>query len=130
MSDVQPPGQPKQKSKKSGLGIVIFALVATVVIIGLAFGPDFLADMETREILETGVAAEAEVLDYYDTGNRYNSNPEVRVTLQVRPRDGEPFRAVVNTVLSPVSLAKKPVGSTVHVKYDPNDRSRVAMLPF
>jgi len=130
MSDVKPPQPPKQKSKKNSIGLAVFIVLATAVPIGIGFGPGYCADMETREILETGVSAEAEVLDYHDTGNRYNSNPEVLVTLEVRPRDGEPFRATVNTVLSPVSLATKPVGSTVMVKYDPNDTTRVALFPF
>jgi hypothetical protein len=132
LSELQPPPQQasRGKSGRAKLGLALVIILVTVVPVGIAFGPAFCADMEARDILENGVSAQARVIDYYDTGNRYNHNPEVVVTLEVQPAGGQPYRAEVNTVLSAVELAKKPVGSMVNVKYDPADHSRVALFPW
>lgn len=93
------------------------------------FGPVIMDDMETDRILETGIPATARVIDLADTGNRFNGNPEVEISLEVTPTEGEPFETVAKTVMSAVELREFQPGMIVHVKYDQQDRSKVAVVP-
>jgi hypothetical protein len=83
----------------------------------------------TQRTLESGTAAKARVLRLRDTGGRLNANPSVEFELQVEPADGPPFVATTRAIISTVELPRFQVGATVDVRYDPADRSSVAIVP-
>ena len=81
------------------------------------------------ELLRTGVPAQAKVVAVVDertTGSIVRS----RLNLRVEPSEGDNFEVQVrHTFQSLAARAKVKVGSTVPVRYDPNDHTRVVLVP-
>jgi hypothetical protein len=76
-----------------------------------------------RDILANGIQARAVITEIHDTGVSINNNPRVKLTLQVQP-DGElPFEAMKKMTASRLSIPD--IGTTIWVRYDPNDKSKV-----
>jgi len=115
----------KRKSQRWVLPTIGFIIALSL---GISFGPGLLRDMRETRITENGVRAQAVIVDLVDTGNRYNSNPEVQVILEVRPDDGKPFRASATKVLTPVALQRYGPGTEVLVMYDPGEPERAVLL--
>jgi hypothetical protein len=67
-------------------------------------------------------------LSIQDTGKRQERHPEVRITLEVQPEGGAPYRAEVVTTVSVNNLANITPGSKVTVKYDPRNPGDVALI--
>lgn len=70
----------------------------------------------------------AKVIKLEDTGNRFNDNPEVEVTLDVVLPSGSTYRVVDTKVISVVDLAQFRVGDTVDIKYDKKDSTHVVII--
>jgi hypothetical protein len=115
----------EKKSQRWILPTIGFILALSF---GISFGPELLDDWREKRIRESGVKAPAVIVDLVDTGNRSNSNPEVRLILEVRPEDGKPFPATATKVLTPVALQKHGPGTEVFVMYDPEDPERAVLL--
>ena len=96
--------------------------------LGLAFGPMLVADRRNARILREGVPAKARVTNIVPTGNFHNEQPEVLISLEVRPDTGEPFDAKVATYMSPVYLPRFQPGLTVDVRFDRKKREDVALV--
>ena len=123
----QQPMTPEQKRKDKWIGVFV-----AVVILGVVFGtwiiPDYLEYREEQRILEEGTAATAVIRDIRETGNMYNHKPEVELTLEIARPDGTTFTGRALSVFSAVQAVKYPTGTTVHVKYDPADQSKVVFI--
>jgi hypothetical protein len=79
-----------------------------------------------QEVNANGVAADAVILSFTLTGVEVNSaGPLATVTLKVMPAGEAPFDASLTAPFTRSGLHKYQAGKQVHVKYDPNDRSRV-----
>jgi len=78
-------------------------------------------------LLKTGTPAPAVIVDVQDTGVTINDNPQARLTLQVSPAGRPPFQAVVTTIVGRFQVGLLVPGSSVQVRYDPNDPSKVAI---
>lgn len=117
------------KQPKMSLATIIVIAVVSVLVLGTvaALGPDVLRHFKNQGVLKEGIPATAVIKDLKDTGNRYNNNPQVVMTLEVTPKDGKPYTAQLITVVSVVDLARLQPGSVVNVKYDPKQPTRVAL---
>jgi len=86
---------------------------------------------EAKRIRRVGQAADARVLEIWDTGITVNDDPVVGLEVEVRPSpptEGAPFRAVIpKSRISRLDVPRVQPGETVAVRYDPNDPSRVAL---
>ena len=82
------------------LVISALALVATVVIMALVFGPVLLDSFRARQVLASGVPALARITGLKDTGTRVNYQPMIAIQLDVMPKDHPPFTAVADRVLT------------------------------
>jgi hypothetical protein len=80
------------------------------------------------EILRDGTPAKARVADIRPTGNMFNDQPEVTISMQVQPAAGEPFSAKVVTFMSPVYLPRFQPGALVDVRFDPKKPNDVALV--
>jgi len=120
--------EPQKKSRKSGarLAVVIIAVIAVVV--GIGFGPDILQQFREDKIMDSGMSATGQILDVVDTGNRYNSNPQVEILLEITDSSGKTWQARTRKILSPVDLVSYQTGAEVRVMYDPEDPSSVLIL--
>ncbi len=106
---------------------------------GMAAGPDMAQAMQmqqallaTEQVLQAvrsmGIAAQATVLTALDMGVRVGDNGSMmKFSLQVQPTDRPPFRAETQAAVSDASRLKYAAGSTIWVKFNPNDPSQVAL---
>lgn len=86
-------------------------------------------DRRIEEHLRTsGVAARATVTTVRDLGIDVNVNPLLTLDLRVTPPDAQPFDAEVSVNPSRLQMHLFQPGSTVRVRYDPRDPSRLALV--
>lgn len=83
-----------------------------------------------RALLAAGEPAQAVILAAHDTGVTVNDSPRVRLTLEIRPAQGAPYRATTTTLVGRLQVGMLVPGTPVRVKYDPADPSRVAVESF
>ncbi len=83
----------------------------------------------TQRTFQTGMPASAKVLSLRDTGGRLNSNPAIEFQLEVQPPDGHSYTATTRAIISTVDLPRFQPGARISVKFDPSDRSSVAIVP-
>ena len=108
--------------------MIIFSACLGILLLLVFFVPTFLRDREERRILRDGVATTARVKDIRPTGDLHNDQPEVRIIVEVTAEAGEPFEAEITTFMSPVYLPRFQPGAVVEVRFDPNDRRKVALV--
>jgi len=74
------------------------------------------------QLVRSGIAAPARIVDVTDTGTTLNDDPRVKITLKVEPPDGAaPFELVRKMLVSRVNVPR--AGERVTVYYDPDDPS-------
>jgi hypothetical protein len=113
-------GNPRNVALGFGILVVVFAVI---------MGRDYLQDRRESQLIETGVAAKATVVNIIDTSSRSGHDPVCRVILSVKPEGQAAFQAETEMVLSAVDLANRfKVGSVVQVKFDPEDRSKLVVI--
>ena len=117
----------KNPSMTLALIIVLVVGLIALIVIGAVMGPDLLRHFRNQHILKAGIPATAVIKAVEDTGNRYNNNPQVKLTLEVTPENGKPYQAEVVTVISVVAVSTLKPGATVHVKYDPEQPTHVTL---
>lgn len=126
----RPAKTPGSEEPGQDVGAVLpLAVVAIAfIIMGLAFGPMILADRRNARILREGVPAKARVTKIVPTGNYHNEQPEVLISLEVTPNEGEPFASKVETYMSPVYLPRFQPGFIVDVRFDAARREDIALV--
>lgn len=82
----------------------------------------------TSELQQIGVPAQAEVLTIEDTHEAINDNPIVRLVVEVRPADRQPYQATVDRlVVTWLQAFQVQPGKIIAVRYDPRDPSHVGV---
>jgi hypothetical protein len=107
------------------MGSIIAAIF--IIVFGWLYISFFRGLGGSKKILETGLPAQATILEVRDTGVTVNNNPQIKLILQVTPSTGIPYQAEVKLLISRLETYKYQPGMTLPVKYDPNDTSRVAI---
>ena len=74
-----------------------------------------------------GRRAVATVVDVADTGASENGERVVRLTLNVRPQHGEPYRVTHETPVPAAELAGLTEGTPLPVRVDPTDQTQLVM---
>lgn len=83
---------------------------------------------DSRELQKTGIAAEARIVAIWDTGITVNNDPVIGMQVEVRPAEGEPWRATIRkSLISRLDVPYFQPGQIVKVRFDPHDRSRVGL---
>ena len=95
-----------------------------------AFGSTFKGLASNRNVLQTGVSAPAVILSVQDTGVTMNDNPQARIRLRVMPMGGDAFEAEVTQIVGRFQVAMLAPNASVMVKYDPNDKTKVAIETY
>ncbi|MFN8401662.1 MAG: hypothetical protein U0X74_16745 [Anaerolineales bacterium] len=113
-----------------GCLITIVALAGTGFLIYKVFGSTFKSMSTNRNVLQTGVSAPAVILSVQDTGVTMNENPQARIRLRVMPMGGEAFEAEVTQIIGRFQVAMVVPNGSAMVKYDPNDKTKVAIESF
>jgi hypothetical protein len=81
-----------------------------------------------EELARAGVSATATVNHFEGTGTFYNHRPEMNLWLTVRPEGGAAFDAEASWAFSIKDAQDYRVGAKVRVRFDPEDRQRVAVV--
>jgi len=115
-----PPG-----AKWLAIGLVLAVVLG---ILALTVGPWAWKGWRELQVLKHGTDATAKLLKIEDTGDRYNDNPVVQLSVEVYPEGREPYRATIETALSAVDLKNYNVGEQIRVRYDPEDPKQVALV--
>lgn len=110
--------------------IIVISLVITLVVLFFVFR--LISGMmkgakQTRQLLATGVPAQARILQIGETGMYVNNNPAVDILLEVHPQDRPPYQVQTRMVVSLIRLSAIQPGNVVPVKYDPADPTKVAI---
>ncbi len=82
---------------------------------------------QAKELQETGEAAEATILEIWDTGWTVNEDPVVGFTLEVRRAGMPAYQAKTKLIVSRVQVAAFRPGAVVPVLVDPKDPSKVSL---
>lgn len=85
-------------------------------------------ESQARALQQTGLPAPATILRIWDTGITLNDDPVIGMEVEVRPEEGDPFRAVIpKSRISRIAIPQFQPGKEIAVRYDPQDRSQVAL---
>ncbi|HYU31438.1 MAG TPA: hypothetical protein VEW48_04695 [Thermoanaerobaculia bacterium] len=83
---------------------------------------------DSKALQESGVAAEALIVAIWDTGITVNNDPVIGMQVEVRPAEGEPWRATIRkSLISRLDIPRFQPGQVVNVRFDPHNRSRVGL---
>ncbi len=80
-----------------------------------------------REILQSGIPAQATIRQVWQTGTFVNYNPQIGLQLEVMPPNGAPYMTQVNAVVPMVNIPQFQPGVVVPVKIHPTDPSKVEL---
>ena len=83
---------------------------------------------EVKALQSTGTAAQAAILNVWDTRMTVNDDPVIGLEVLVYPADGQPWRATIEkSLISRLDVPRFQPGQTIPVRYDPQNPSRVAV---
>ncbi|RJP32782.1 MAG: DUF3592 domain-containing protein [Actinobacteria bacterium] len=105
-------------------GIIFSVIVIAVIYFScrVAFG----SIIRREALMKNGVQAEATIVDVDDTGMTVNEiYPVIRFTLEVRPPEGEPFRAESKELINRMDIPTFQPGAIVPVLYDPRNPKNI-----
>lgn len=107
------------------------ALVAFVTLLGTqgcgSLVDGFSGRKEACAILAIGTPASGRIVKLVDTGTTINDDPVVEFVLEVTTTGGEIYEARTKGLVSRLDVPAVQPGRVVPVKFDPADRTRVAM---
>ncbi len=109
--------------------LAAFFVALFAAIVAFTYGGSLLRDLRERRLLTDGLAAPAQVTAVVPTGNFFNNQPEMRISLDVRPPQGEPFAADVIRVVGIADMPRLAPGQAVTVRYSAEPPRHVAIAP-
>lgn len=116
-----------------GTGAILLAFAVSVVFVTCAYVVlQYLPGHKVRRALRNGLPARARLVSLEMTGEQSTTRDgmydRVRCELEVRPRGEEPYRARVLQFLTARYLEDLKPGDVVQVRYDPSQRTAVAII--
>jgi hypothetical protein len=83
---------------------------------------------EAKALQSMGTAAQATILEIWDTGTTVNDDPVIGLEVLVYPAEGQAWRATIaRSLISRLDVPRFQPGQTIPVRYDPQSPSRVAL---
>lgn len=112
--------------KKHVSGWIVFWMIMIAAVV-FTFYSIFWPEHQREQLIRYGLPGTAVILNADPTGNIYNSQPEIRLRLRVTPADGSSYEAETEMIINPIYVPQFQPGKTVKIKYDREDRSKVAI---
>lgn len=109
----------KTNPKFFWISFLIFLLVEFIFVYFIFILPT----LKGNAALNSGVSAPAKIISVKATGNKFNYNPEVKMTLDIQPIGATPYTVEKTLVINPVDIPKYTVGATITALLDPNDKN-------
>ncbi len=110
---------------KSSAGTVWVAALV-IGLLAVVLGPPLYKDMRAASIREHGNVHTGSVVSLVDTGDRFNQDPVVLVTVEVE-LGGQKVRGEIEDCISAVHLPRFQPGQQVQVWLDPADPTQMAL---
>jgi hypothetical protein len=107
-------------------GLIIIPVIVLISL--LVMIPFFRVFFPLR--IKNGVKSRSRVLEVHDTGVTINDNPQVRVKLELRTREGTQMEVEAKTIVSRLNVANVQPGVFANVIYDPLKPQRVLIESF
>lgn len=119
-----------------GHGSVTLATLLSVgigtLLMGLTFiGSSAIAVEQERvkaQVLATGLAGTATIVDVKPTGISFNDEPQCKITVNVSLPERLIYQATIKEVISPARLARYKVDAVFPCRVKPHDLSRVVLI--
>ncbi|HEY8563802.1 MAG TPA: hypothetical protein VIL74_25710 [Pyrinomonadaceae bacterium] len=118
-----------QTAKTTPLLVFLFVLFLIGVLL-----PLFIAARVTigwwrnKKLLIEGEPAQAKILKIWQTGVTLNDDPQIGMLLEVRAENRPVFHGEAKRFVSLLQIPRVQVGSSVEVRFDPQDLSRIAVV--
>lgn len=106
-------------------GSALFAVAASLGCASIV--DNFSGRTESCAILAIGKPAIGTIVRLVDTGRTINDDPVVEFVVRVTPIEGEAYEARTRALVSRLDVPAVQPGRVVPVKYDPHDRTRIAL---
>lgn len=114
------------EEKSAGKSSPAWIVLLVIVLCAVTLGPALWADIRAANIRSLGSVHEGTVTSLKDTGNRFNDDPIVLVTVEVEI-GGRKVKGTVEDCISVVHLPRFQPGQRIKVWLDPKDPTRVAL---
>lgn len=111
--------------RRAWVGIVLALLLAGCGVLDRMSG-----EGEAKRIRRVGRAADAVVLEIWDTGITVNNDPVVAFRLEVRPKESAPYEVETRGLVSRLHIPQIQPGATLPVAIDPLDPTKVALAIY
>lgn len=111
--------------------LIIFLFILFLIGIFLPFFliiPMIIGWYRNQQLLINGEAAEAKILKIWETGATVNEQPQVGLLLEVYAPNRPVYQAEAKRVVSILNIPRIQVGSTVEVRFDPQNPARIAVV--
>lgn len=104
----------------------ILAIASIVIVVAVViFSPFFVLRTIMPAKIKNGVSAPATVLSVSDTGVSVNDNPQVKLLLEVKPRDRAAFQVETKMMVSRLNVSLVQPGISAEVIFDPVNPARL-----
>jgi hypothetical protein len=110
-----------------GPAIGIIVTVMSLIFVFRLFGGLQKAAKEEQRILTTGQPAGGQIINVQQTGTYINNQPQVVISLQVFPPNGQPYQTSLTKVVSMFQIPQFQVGAQVALRIDPANPMQVAI---
>lgn len=109
--------------KKIMIGVVAILLLGVALPMFIFYYPEYQRD----QLIKNGVAADGEIVSIAPTGNIYNDQPQADVVVRITTENGETFESKTRMIINPLYAPQFQPGKKVKVRYDANDRDKMAI---
>jgi hypothetical protein len=107
------------------IGMSVLIPVAVMVIIFVVIAKKRKA---RNRLMQSGVSAQAKILQIWQTGMMVNNNPQVGMLLEVHREGQEPYQAQMTQVVSMIRLPSIQPGNVLEVRIDPEDPAKMILV--
>lgn len=121
------PTAPAPYDKKTKMMIATGVGIMLVLGVALPLFFVFYPEYERDQLIKNGTSASGVITDIEPTGNIVNDQPQVKVTVRITTDNGETFESIATMIINPVYIPQFQPGKNVKVKFDPSDRTKMAI---
>ncbi|MEZ5344595.1 MAG: hypothetical protein R2681_03470 [Pyrinomonadaceae bacterium] len=109
--------------------LISIPVIGSLMMTGAILIPLLFSMGSQRKILQSGLPADAKIIEVHPTNTMINNNPVVRFVLEVSTQSQAPFRAETSKTVSMIHLPSYQPGKMLEVKYQPGSNEVAIVGP-
>lgn len=106
---------------------VVVPIVITAMVLFVIWKIFAQSGKERNRLLRDGVAAQATIVNIWETGLYVNNRPQIGIMLEMVGPDGRIFQVETKMIISQLQIPQFQPGTRVAVKYDPANYTKIAI---